>query len=161
MRWNVKFVDNDALNPIQAGGATLTKGRKYCQYTNTDMMKYQLKYYMCPGVSIAKFLRANLESTITIPEKTFGTYWSKSGLKNLQEANTPYEIAKIALENHVARVKKHTKNRTAPASESNRYITKGYYSTTGIEERLRNGSRQTIPVGFSTMGLSLDNPLVW
>jgi hypothetical protein len=43
-------------------------------------------------------------------------------LKNLQGENTPFELAKIALENHVLRVKEIEKKRTSRASQSHRYI---------------------------------------
>ena len=119
MQWLVKFVEDDAQNPIQPAGGTLVKARKYCKWTATDMMNCQLKYYMHPGVSIKQFLK----DYTTVPEKTFGTYWKESGLKNLQEADAPFEIAKIALESYVARVKKNVTKRTTAASESNRYLT--------------------------------------
>jgi len=119
MQWQVKFVGDDALNPIQPAGGTLLKARKYCKWTATDMMNCQLEYYMRPGVSIKQFLKDNT----TVPKKTFGTYWKESGLKNLQEADTSFEIAKIALESYVARVRKNVTKRPTAASESNRYLT--------------------------------------
>jgi hypothetical protein len=119
--YNVKFVD-DAAFPIQAAGPTVTKAAKYCKWSRADMIKYQLKFYMSPTVSIKQFWKDNL--TITgIPEKTFGTYWTASGLKNLQARDTPYELAKIHLEKHLAQVKKNVTNRTTPARQSNRYLT--------------------------------------
>jgi hypothetical protein len=123
--YNVKFVrptDDAALNPIPAAGATVMKEKKYSKWTTADMIKYQLHFYMSPDLSIKQFCKVNLIGT-AIPEKTFGTYWTASGLKDLQKADTPYEIAKMALENHVARVKKIEKKRTIPASASHRYIT--------------------------------------
>ena len=79
--YNVKFPDGDADRPIEAAGTTVVrKGTTYSKWTNADMIKYQLKFYMDPGVSIKGFYKANpglVESRI--PEKTFGTYFRLSG----------------------------------------------------------------------------------
>jgi hypothetical protein len=147
--WNVKYTD-DALNPIRAGGATLIKERKYCKWTTTDMINYQLKYYMSPGVSIKQFAKDSFSGTTSIPEKTFGTYWKASGLKNLQEANAPFEIAKIALESHVARVKMNATKRTISASESLRYLTE-------LEEK--NCVHFALMIGRSGRGIDRDELL--
>ena len=123
MVWNVKFVADDALNPFQGAGATVLKERKYCKWTITDMKKYQLQFYMSPdAVSMRQFMKAKLIGT-NIPDKTFRTYWKASGLKSLKEENTRYEIAEMALENYVARVKTNSTKRSVTASASNRYIT--------------------------------------
>jgi hypothetical protein len=123
MIYNVEFVDDDARNPIRPAGATvLTKRIKYCKWTSADMIKYQLKFYMHPHLSIREFCKENLIGA-NIPEKTFGTYWRESGLKGLQESDHAIGMAKVAIESHVAHAKKNAKKRTIPASESHRYLT--------------------------------------
>jgi hypothetical protein len=101
--------ETNAPNPIRAAGATTTavrKEKKCSKWTVADMTKHQLQFHMSPGLSIKQFYKENLlTGTTNIPEKTFGTHWTKSGLKNLQGENTPFNLAKIALKNHVLRVK--------------------------------------------------------
>jgi hypothetical protein len=121
--YNVKSVEPNVMHPIQVAGATVTKGTKYCKWTSDDMIKYQLQFYMSPRMSIKAFYKENLRSS-NIPEKTFGTYWRTSGLKSLQDENTAYEMAKVAIEHYIANVKKNVKKRLIPAIESRRYLTK-------------------------------------
>jgi hypothetical protein len=103
MGCNVKFVEDDALHPIQAEGATLIKQRKRCKCTAADMMNHLLKHrQMSPAASIKQFVKDDLTDT-GIPEKTCGTHWTKS---DLLAEGTPFEFAKLALEKHVERVKK-------------------------------------------------------
>jgi hypothetical protein len=126
VEFNVDYLEEiNAPIPIRAAGATTTvrKEKKYRKWTVADMTKYQLQFHMSPGLSIKRFYKENLlTGTTDIPEKTFGTHWTKSGLKNLQGGNTPFKLAKIALENHVLRVKEIEKKRTSLASQSHRHI---------------------------------------
>jgi hypothetical protein len=120
--FNVKFTEDNTLNPIQATGATVKKGTTYSKWSSADMLKYQLQFYMSPGKSIKAFSKEILVGT-SIPEKTFGTYWTKSGLKDLQKSDTAFEMAKLVIEHYLADVKKNAKKRTIPASKSHRYLT--------------------------------------
>ena len=96
--YNVNFPDRDADTPIEAAGTTvLKKVATYSKWTNADMMKYLLKFYMDPGTSIKAFYKANLVET-SIPEKTFGTYFSLSGLRTMQQSNTDFVMAQVAIE---------------------------------------------------------------
>jgi hypothetical protein len=126
VKFNVHCLEEtDAPNPIRAAGATTTvrKEKKHSKWTVADMTKCQLQFCMSPGLSIKRFCMENLlTGTTDIPEKTFGTHWTKSGLKNLQGENTPFKLAKIPLENHVLRVKEIEKKRTSLASQSHRCI---------------------------------------
>jgi hypothetical protein len=93
----------------------LTKGIKYCKWTCDDMMKHQLQFYMAI-TSIKAFYKANLVNT-RIPEKTFGIHWRLSGLKGLQESNAAFEMAKVAIEHHVALVKRNAASRILNARQ--------------------------------------------
>jgi hypothetical protein len=120
--YNVKFVADEALNPIRAAGATVMKEKKYCKWNSEDMIKHLLQFYMAPAMSIKQFWKDEVIDS-GIPEKTFGTYWRESALKSLQDSNTPFEIAKMAIEHHVAVVKKNVTKRSVAASKSHRYVT--------------------------------------
>jgi hypothetical protein len=120
--YNVKFVEGDPANPIRASGATVTKEAKYRKWTSADMLKYQLKFYMSPNMSIKAFYKENLINS-SIPEKTFGTYWSSSRLKFLQNEDVSFEMAKVVIENYIQKVTKVTKTRTTSAIASCRFLT--------------------------------------
>jgi hypothetical protein len=123
MGYNIKIVEDDALHPIQAAGATLIKQRKHCKHSAADVMNYQLKcHQISPAVSIKQFVKDNLTGT-GIPEKAFGTHWTKSRLKDLLAEGTPFEFAKLALEKCVERVKKNVTEQTVPASDCLRHMT--------------------------------------
>ena len=118
--YNVTFPEGDAVNPIQCAGHTvLRQVKKHCKWTGAEMIKFQLKFCMEPGTSIKKFFLANLVET-SIPEKTFGTHWRLSGLNKLQDSDTPFEMAKAAIEHYVASLKKKATKRTIAASKSHR-----------------------------------------
>jgi hypothetical protein len=121
--YNVKFPEGDTVNPIQATGATvLTNGSKYRKWTSAVMVQLQLQFYMTRGTSIKAFHKECLVDA-KIPEKTFGTYFRESGLKLLQDSNTDFEIAKLAIEHYVAKVKKNATNRVIAACASRRFLT--------------------------------------
>jgi hypothetical protein len=126
MKIHCTFPEGDAVNPIQAAGATvLRKVTTYCKWTGADMIKYQLKFYMSPKLSIKQFYKENKDSLAAsnIPEKTFGTYWRESGLKDLQKSNTPVNTAQSIIEHHIAHVKMNAKKRISTAIESRRFLT--------------------------------------
>ena len=106
--FNVSFPEGDAVNPIQqaAGATVVTRVARYHKWIEADMIKYQLQFYMTPGTSIKTFYRENNLLDTSIPEKTFGTYWRLSGLTQLQDSDTAFEMAKVAIEHYVATVKK-------------------------------------------------------
>jgi hypothetical protein len=87
------------------------------------MIKCQLKFYMLPATSIKTFHREEHLTEKKIPEKTFGTYWRNSGLRDLQAENIAYELAKGTIERFVAKIKTHASERIAAAIESRRYLT--------------------------------------
>ena len=128
-KFTVKHLEDNAVNPILAAGATFTKEAKYCLWSVDDMIKYQLEFYEAPPIQTLKaFYKERLLGT-NIPEKTFGTYWKKSGLKALLEMDTDVGIAKIALENYVTKTKKNVAKRTTAASKSHRYLTENEEET--------------------------------
>lgn len=122
--YKVQF--EDAVNPVDAPGETVTNGigiRKYLKWTTADMMKYQLEFYMSPDTSIKGFYKAKNLYARKIPEKTFGTYWRESGLKDLQKTNTPFDMAKRMLEHYMFNVKMNSSQRITTAIESRRFLT--------------------------------------
>jgi hypothetical protein len=149
-KYNVKIVDVDVANPIQAAGTKVTKAAKYCKWSSADMMKYQLQFYeLTATTSMKAFYRDHLEET-NIPEKTFGTYWSRSGLKDLKAANIPYAHAKRTIESFVAKTKKNASERIAPAIESRRYLT---------EQEEKGLVHLALTLGKSGMGIDRDELL--
>jgi hypothetical protein len=121
MKSMVKIIDDIAAD--EAAGVQVTKSPKYCKWSNDDMTKYLLHFYMLPGMSIKTFHKTHLTNT-NIPEKTFGTYWKKIGLKDMyQDKDVSYEVAKVAVEHYVARTKKNACTRITAAIESRRYLT--------------------------------------
>jgi hypothetical protein len=109
--YDVKFPELNAGDnpPIEVTGTTvLTKVTKYSKWLDDDMIKYQLQFYMTPGLSIRSFYKkADVGvAKSSIPEKTFGTYWRVSGLKSMQNSNTAFKMAKVAIEHYIASLKK-------------------------------------------------------
>jgi hypothetical protein len=106
-----------------AGAAKVTTAPKYCKWTNAEMTKYLLQFYMMPEMSLRSFHEAHLAST-NIPRKTFATYWSNIRLKEMyQDKNVSYEAAKVAVEHYVARTKKNASTRITAAIEARKYLT--------------------------------------
>jgi hypothetical protein len=147
--WNIAIAEDDAVNPIRAAGATVMTGPKYRKWTKDDMIKYQLKFYMHPRLSIREFYKDNLLGTC-IPEKTFGTYWRESGLKALQESDHDFGMAKVAIESYVASAQKKAKKRTIPASKSHRYLT---------ENEEKNLVHTALAIGSAGRGVDRDELL--
>ena len=105
-------------------GAQVTQAPKYCKWTNADMTKYLLQFYMLPGVSLRAFHKEHLEEFTNIPRKTFQTYWTNIQLKEMyQDKHVPYEAAKVAVEHFVARTKKNSSTRITAAIKARRYLT--------------------------------------
>jgi hypothetical protein len=147
--YNVKIVDVDVADPIQAAGTKVTKAAKYCKWSSDDMIRFMLQFYMSPATSIKSFHREHLRET-NIPEKTFGSYWKNSRLKDLQAGNIDYEIAERTIKSFVAKTKKNASERIAPAIESRRYLT----------EQEENGLvHLAVTLGKSGMGIDRDELL--
>jgi hypothetical protein len=123
VEYNVTFPEGDAMNPIQAAGHTVLRKKKK-KWTPEDMIKFQLKFYMSPKVSIIQFFKDNKDSLAAskIPEKTFGTYWREAGMKALQDSNTPINTAQSIIEHYADKVKKNAKERISTAIESRRFL---------------------------------------
>jgi hypothetical protein len=120
MKAIVEIID---LQQDDTAGVKVTKGPTYSKWTNNDMTKSLLHYYMVPGMSLRSFHKDHLKDT-QIPRKTFATYWKNIKLKDMyQNKDVSYEAAKIAVENYVRRTKKNASTRVTAAIESRRYLT--------------------------------------
>jgi hypothetical protein len=120
MKAIVEIID---LQQDDTAGVKVTKGPTYSKWTNNDMTKSLLHYYMVPGMSLRSFHKEYLKDT-QIPRKTFSTYWKAIKLKDMyQNKDVSYEAAKIAVENYVRRTKKNASTRVTAAIESRRYLT--------------------------------------
>jgi hypothetical protein len=120
MKAIVEIID---LQQDDTAGVKVTKGPTYSKWTNNDMTKSLLHYYMVPGMSLRSFHKEYLKDT-QIPRKTFSTYWKAIKLKDMyQNKDVSYEAAKIAVEMYVRRTKKNASTRVTAAIESRRYLT--------------------------------------
>jgi hypothetical protein len=147
--FDVKIDVANVDNTIRAAGTTVKKAAKYRKWTFDDMIYNLLVFYSLPAMSIKTFHRENLQET-NIPEKTFGSYWRNSRLKDLQDGNIDLVIAKDKIESFVAKVKKNSSARIALAIQSRRYLT---------EQEEKGLVHLALTLGKSGMGIDRDELL--